>query len=120
MLSYAWIVIRTLPFRKVMALVREPHPSRPVRDEDQVAVSLWAVRAVSRRLPWRSVCFDRAIALHLMLRRRSIPSTLHYGVRMGNEDLAAHVWLSTDGRAILGAREAEGFTCLATYPPPAA
>jgi hypothetical protein len=52
-----------------------------------------------------------------MLHRRGIPSVLHYGVAREREgDVAAHVWVTVGGRAVIGGEEAPRFTCLATFP----
>jgi hypothetical protein len=55
-----------------------------------------------------------------MLRRRGIASVLHYGIAQGNDrGLRAHVWISADGRVVLGGAEAAEFTCVASFPPAA-
>jgi hypothetical protein len=55
-----------------------------------------------------------------MLRRRGLPSILHYGVGRGPESrLRAHVWVSLEGETLLGGEVAEQFACLATFPPSA-
>lgn len=70
----------------------------------------------SRRVPWRVVCFQQGLALHWMARRRGIASVLHYGVAHDPAGLAAHVWVSVDGRIVIGGEEAPRFACLAYFP----
>jgi hypothetical protein len=78
------------------------------------------VGACADRVPWKAVCFQRGLALHWMLRRRGIASVLHYGIAQGNDrGLRAHVWISADGRVVLGGAEAAEFTCVASFPPAA-
>jgi hypothetical protein len=62
------------------------------------------------------VCIESALALRAMLSRRGVASTLHYGIR-NDEDagLKAHVWLSLDGRILIGGETAEQFTEVATF-----
>jgi hypothetical protein len=117
----ASLAIRLLPFKRTVELM-EGRKHRPARDraasEKLTNQCRWAVTWWAGRVPWRAVCFQRGLALHLMLRRRGIPSTLHYGVAQdGPKGLRAHVWITSNGRAILGVEEAAGFACLATYPP---
>jgi hypothetical protein len=84
---------------------------------DDIGRVRWAVEACARRLPWRIVCFQKGVAVHRMLLRRGIPSTLHYGVAQDKErGLSAHVWVSCNGDPVIGGEEAIGYTCLATFP----
>lgn len=118
-LAMASLAIKLLPFRSVVRMASAL--DRPVEDRTQrerlVRDGRWAVEAVARRVPWKAVCFQRGLALHVVLRRRGVPSILHYGVAKTTEKgLAAHVWLTADGTTIIGGEEAKAYTCLATFP----
>ena len=110
--------IAILPFAHVATLAS----ARPVRARDDVDGReidrvVRAVQAWARRAPWRTVCFQKGLAVHLMLRRRGVASRLHYGVSQGLEKgLGAHVWVSVGDRVVIGGEEAGRFACLATYP----
>jgi hypothetical protein len=115
------VAIRILPFRQTAELMqtrsRRMEPDSSEHDR-LIAQCRWAVRTWADRVPWRAVCFQRGLALHLMLRRRGIRSILHYGVAQGREEgLRAHVWIDAGGRTVLGGEEAPQFTCLASFPP---
>ena len=124
-LTAASLAIRLLPFRRVAARMggraldaKGPETGEAARAANQCG---WAVRAWADRVPWRAVCFQRGLALHWMLRRRGIASVLHYGVaQSAAEGLRAHVWVSANGRLVMGGEEAPNYACLATFPPPAA
>ena len=95
--------------------------SRPVRglpaSSAQIDRVVRAVQAWARRVPWRAVCFQQGLAVHLMLRRRGVPSRMHYGVSQALEKgLGAHVWVGVGDRTVIGGEEAGRFACLATYP----
>jgi hypothetical protein len=112
------LAIALLPFRKVATLASRFDPIEG-SDVDLSTVSKcrWAVQAWADRVPWRAVCFQRGLALHLMLRRRGIPSLLHYGVaQTRDKGLSAHVWISAGDRLVLGGEQAPGYTCLSTFP----
>lgn len=119
-LAAASLAIRLAPFRQVVRFAA----SRPrqVRGADveqarRMRQARWAVQRVADRVPWRAVCFQRGLALHLMLRRRGVPSYLHYGVAKDEaKGLAAHVWISSGGETVLGGETADRFACLATFP----
>ena len=118
-LAVASLAIAVLPFRKVAAAASSPgRKAHPARDRS-VARALWAVQAWAWRVPWRTVCFQRGLALHWMLRRRGIDSVLLYGVRRDGEGLAVHVWVDVDGETVIGGAEAPSFACLARFPPDA-
>lgn len=119
-LAAASFAIRALPFRKVVGAVSR----RAVEVEADHSISLqeiaraqWAVEACARLLPWRTVCFQKGLAMQWMLRRRRIPTLLHYGVAQDEQrGLSAHVWITYRGEGIMGADEAPRHTCLATFP----
>ena len=112
--------IAVLPFRRLSAWMSRP--AQPGDGDGAAAASTvgrvrWAVEATSRRLPWRTVCFQKGLALHWMLQRRRLGSRLHYGVGRSDEGaLKAHVWVSWRGSDVIGGDVAQDFTCLATYP----
>lgn len=107
--------IRLLPFRRIGTLAA----SRAARASDgDVATLRRAVDAWARRVPWKAMCFQRGLALHLMARRRGVASVLHYGVAQDPaEGLIAHVWVDVGGHTVIGGEEAPRFRCLASFPP---
>jgi hypothetical protein len=118
LLAAASAAIRLFPFRRTAALMsRSRLAIRESAGDRLINQCRWAVNAWADRVPWRAVCFQRGLALQLMLRRRGIPALLHYGVMQdGERGLQAHVWVSVNGRAVQGGEEAAGFACLATFP----
>jgi hypothetical protein len=78
----------------------------------------WAVDLMSRRMPWRKKCFPGAMAAHLMLRRRGIPSTLYLGVcKRDGSTLEAHSWLRCGAIFVTGGT-GEGYSLVATFAAP--
>ncbi len=119
-LAWASFAIAFRSFRRVAAAASVPITIVEPADSTAARKIAWAVNAWARRVPWRAVCFQRALAAHRMLRRRGYPSILHYGVAQEHgEKLKAHVWVCLDGRPVIGGEEAPEFTCLATFPPQA-
>lgn len=58
-----------------------------------------AVRLAARLVPFRSLCLQQAVAAKLMLRRRGIMGTLHFGVVIdddGARSIQSHAWLNVD------------------------
>ena len=116
-LAVASLAIRLLPFRRIVAAAGSTDLATvPAESAGETARKVvWAVRAWARRVPWKAVCFQQGLAVHVMLRRRGIASYLHYGVSQ-SDGLKAHVWVSAVGRDVIGGDEAAAFTRLATYP----
>lgn len=116
-LALASLAVRLAPFRRVAAWASGGRGGVEL-DDAMLRKARWAVEAWARRVPWRTVCFQKGLALHWMLRRRGVASVLHYGVAQeAATGLRAHVWVCVAGRPVIGGEEAEGFACLATFPP---
>lgn len=118
-IAFASAAIKLLPFRWVMKLASRPC-RRSLVGEDaalEIARCRSVIRAWSRVIPWRAVCFQQGLALHLMLRRRGVPSVLHYGIAKAAEGaLTAHVWISAEGRIVLGVEAAIHHALVASFP----
>lgn len=116
-LTLASLAIRILPFRHVVrAAAAFGRPEKEDAPSDLLIRKIvWWVNSAAKRVPWRAVCFQRGLAVHVMLRRRGVASFLHYGVAQ-SDSLKAHVWVSAGGRDVIGGEEAAGYARLATYP----
>jgi hypothetical protein len=117
-LALASLAVKLVPFRRLAAWCsRSRLRACAAADEAFLRKARWSVEAWAKRVPWRTVCFQKGLALHLMLRGRGIPSVLHYGVRKdAGAGLKAHVWLTVGGRPVIGGEEAPAFACLASFP----
>jgi hypothetical protein len=121
MLAVASFLVALAPFRRVAALAG--HPDRIAADSAeqarQIRVVSWAVRAGARRVPWRAKCIEQGFAAHWMLRRRAVPTVLHYGVARREEGLIAHVWVRSGGAEVIGCENLADFAEVAQFPPAA-
>lgn len=114
-LAAASAATRILPFKRFIRLGALPvRRSKPL-DELELA---HIMEALGRRMPFRALCLQQGIAFQWMLRRRGIDAVLHYGISLpeGGGDMLAHVWVSVDGKVLLGHREREGYAEVARYP----
>ena len=115
MLIAARLAVWLLPASWLFAFVDRPmrHLRRFAADEaDWVA---WAVDRMAAPERLDTLCLPRALAAHVMLRRRGIANRLCLGVARNVGDLDAHAWVEVGGKVIVGGREAEGFTRLAAF-----
>ena len=108
--------IRLVPFRRLAALIgqaaRESSPAQP----GEIATITRAIRAWSRRLPWRTLCFEQGLTAHWLLRRRAFASTLYYGAAKRKGILEAHVWVRSGGLDVVGCDVAGDYALLARFP----
>ncbi len=117
-LAAAAVVIHFLPFRRA---IRFGSGGLSYVDPDPTIEMLRRIeRSVDRasaRVPWRTVCLQKGLALQWMLRRRGVDARLHYGI--GKDDagaLCAHVWVSAGQAMLIGSEQAPQFQTVATYP----
>jgi hypothetical protein len=114
-LTLASAAVAWLPFRRVILWGSRPlGPAGRTCAEDCV----WAVEAVARRLPWRTVCIEKGLAVQRMLRSAGVDAVLNYGARQHPHErkLEAHVWITVGERAVIGGDEAADFAPIAAYP----
>ncbi|WP_166038202.1 lasso peptide biosynthesis B2 protein [Sphingosinicella sp. YJ22] len=109
----AALAVRFLSFARVVEGRRRVRRRRGGAEPRRLARMVEIARA---KVPWRAKCFESALCLRAMLRRRGIPSTLHYGIGAANDGaLNAHVWLSVGGEVLIGGENAAQFACVATF-----
>lgn len=114
-LGLARLLLRTLPFRRILAWTDSLQKIRPITGSREPEGLARMVRAAARHTPWRSLCLEQAMAGRVMLRRRGYSSRLHLGVGKSGETLEAHAWLECDGEILLGGEVVERFTPLAEF-----
>ena len=116
-LSIATLFIAALPFRTVVGTASwGGERRRGAESPANAGAIVQAVDRAARRLPWRLVCIHKGLAVHWMLRRRGLPSRLHYGIAGGDNHLTAHVWVSLGGEILIGGAEAASHALVATFP----
>ena len=114
-LAAATAAIQFLPFRRAFQLGARPLGTS---QSPNIREMVWAIEAAAAHLPWKTMCFQKGLALQVLLRRRGIEAKLHYGVGYDPERaLRAHVWVSAEGNIVIGGEEAPKFRLLASMPP---
>jgi hypothetical protein len=86
------------------------------REHAQVAHEIgWAVSAATRYAPYRPVCLPQAMAARMMLKRRGVPSIIHFGAAKQQGAFAAHAWLDAAGVEVVGFPVRETWTEIARF-----
>lgn len=75
----------------------------------------WAVTTAARHLPFRAVCLPQAMAARMMLKRREVPSVIHFGAAKGTDVLDTHAWLDAAGIGVTGFPVGGQFTEIACF-----
>jgi hypothetical protein len=99
------IAINVWSYRRVTAvLVRTSQGRTKATDPEQViAGSVRIVRAAANYRALRATCLTRSMALWWLLRRQGIESEIRFGVKRGDDGIAAHAWVE-QGRRVLNDR----------------
>lgn len=80
-----------------------------------LAIKLAIVRA-SGYSPWRTKCFEQALAAKMMLKRRNLISTVFFGVyKDENNILHAHAWLQSCRLIVTGGTGLDRYTILSAF-----
>ena len=115
-LSAASGAVALLPFDRAIRLGSVPlgRGRNQLRADDCV----WAVEAVAWRLPWRTMCIEKGLAVQRLLRRAGTHARLHYGARHHPQTgkLEAHVWVTVGDKIVIGGNEAAGFAEVGAFP----
>lgn len=84
-------------------------------DSDQAALVGRAVARAARHVPFRAVCLQQAFAALLMLHRRGLAATIHFGVLRDGSELKAHAWSQCGGFPVTGMAAAGAFTLVGVF-----
>jgi transglutaminase superfamily protein len=84
-------------------------------DPNEAALVGRAVARAARHVPFRAVCLQQAFAALLMLRRRGLAATVHFGVLRDGNELKAHAWSRCGDVPVTGIPAARNFTAVAAF-----
>lgn len=118
LLALASLLLVLLPFRHIARWLGSLDGKREVDGDPALPRAVGrAVERAARNLPWHPLCLPQALAARAMLRRRAIPSTLYFGMRLEGDDrtMRAHAWLTAGSTGVVGVPAAAEFTILARY-----
>jgi hypothetical protein len=117
LLAAARLSVLVLPFRWISALLGGAREETALETPVAAAAAVGrAVQRVSRFTPWRSNCLAQALAAHVMLRRRKIPTTLYLGVaKDADVRIHAHAWLRSGTLIVTGDHGHERFAAVMSY-----
>ncbi len=122
-LALARTMLLFLPFRKLAPILGEKIPppadqeDKHHEQDDKLLRIGTAILRAGNKSPWRTECFEQALAGKFMLKTRCMPSTVFFGVsknrRKGNFN--AHAWLRCGNCIVTGDKHLEQFTVIACF-----
>jgi hypothetical protein len=117
-LATAAAVLHLVPFRRAIRFGSGGSPDLTAElAVDELRRIERSVEQAARRVPWRTVCLQKGLALQWMLRRRGADARLHYGIGKDEAgELRAHVWVTAGPVMLIGSEQAPQFRTVATYP----
>jgi hypothetical protein len=115
-LAKARLMLVFRPFKKIVPALTNTGETKQGSLEELQLIKLSIARACVRS-PWRTKCFEQALAAKMMLKRRGIESTTYFGVRKGGADekMNAHAWLKSGDLIVTGWQKVNTYTILATF-----
>jgi len=122
LLSVARFAVSFIPFRWIVAFLGRYRTESPAEDQPRhlpaIRQVFWAIRVMSRNLPWKNTCLVQAMAGQWMLRRRGVPGTLYLGLARDQEsgELLAHAWLRSGQKMVTGGNSLDrGYTVVGSF-----
>lgn len=123
LLALARFVLVFVPFRKIVPwlgristlddTITESAPLPTVLENIRLSI----LRA-SNRSPWRTKCFEQALAAKMMLKRRKYISTITFGVHKSIEPsgrITAHAWLECNGYIVTGGGNIRIYSVISSF-----
>jgi hypothetical protein len=74
-----------------------------------------AIIRASKFTLFKSKCYDQALTGKYMLKKKSIPSTLYFGLAKEKSIMIAHAWVRAGKRIITGREGVERFSIVAYF-----
>jgi len=120
LLAVARLMLVFLPFKKIMPLLgkRDSNTtSEPQNHNSTLSAIKLAIMRACGYSPWRTKCFEQALAAKMMLKRRGFISTVFFGVYKDNDSskLNAHAWLQCGEQVLTGGNNLERYTVLSSF-----
>ena len=118
-LAIARLMLVFLPFKKIVPVLGTRGSALEPESENAEAILAnikLAVQRGCRYSPWRTKCFEQALAANMMLKRRNFVSIVFFGVyKEDGNKLNAHAWLQSCGQVITGGGNLEKYTVLSSF-----
>jgi hypothetical protein len=105
--AYVKITLLIFPFKKVASWLgtvqNQAEEVTGTTHYPLIKNMQFALKLCDRYTPWPTECYTRSLTAKIMLKRRSLPSTLYFGfMKDANNRLKGHSWLKSSGIVVTG------------------
>jgi hypothetical protein len=116
LLAKARLMLVFRPFNKILPIIRNELPNnKPVDTILLEQIKLSIARACVRS-PWRTKCFEQALAARMMLKRRGIATATYFGVSKNPDDkIEAHAWLKCGEFVVTGWERMDKYSVVGVF-----
>ncbi|MEQ8910256.1 MAG: lasso peptide biosynthesis B2 protein [Vicingaceae bacterium] len=118
-LFYARILTLLFPFKKLARSMSKPPKKQSQLNKSEKmgeAIKLSQLtKSLSKKMPFRAKCFEQALCLQKVLKRRGINSEIVFGLKTKADQLAAHAWCISQGVTLSGEKGKEQFSVLKSF-----
>lgn len=105
------------PFNKIMPLIKNDREFTNEAGIELLGLIQLSIARASVRSPWRTKCFEQALAARMMLMRRGIAATIYFGVlKKPDNKMEAHAWLKCRDIVVTGWKKMDSYTVVAQFP----
>ena len=97
-LLLSFLLLRIIPFKdlsKRFEITKKRNQSNSTNTELGIKICK-TIRIASKYMPWKSLCYDRAITAKWMLNKREIDNHLILGTRPNDKGYEFHAWVDND------------------------
>ena len=116
-LGAARLMLLFRPFKKLLPILSKKQGQHTIADEETLQLIKLSIARAGIRSPWRTKCFEQALAAKMMLNRRGIKSTVYFGVMKGKDGdhLQAHAWVKVGEFVITGWKGIEQYSVVGIF-----
>lgn len=114
-LAKARLMLVFREFKEIVPSLEGDADARKGSIEELQSIKLSIARACTKS-PWRTKCFEQALAAGLMLQRRNIQRATYFGVRKNTSgSIDAHAWLKSGDFIVTGWQQVNTYTVIAEF-----
>jgi len=114
-LARARIMLLFRPFNKILPVLKDDAVPTTQPDIALLELIQISIARAAAKSPWRTECFEQALAARMMLKKRGIATTTYFGVLKNNDKIEAHAWLKCGDFVVTGWKKIEFYTVLSSY-----
>jgi len=112
-LGIARMMLVFRPFNKILPVLKSDATSYKIAGIETLQLIKLSIARAAVRSPWRTKCFEQALAARMMLKRRGLATVTYFGVlKNSNGSIEAHAWLECGAFVVTGWKKKDEYTVI--------